>query len=66
MSYLGNPASEAVGQKARQMRAQAASTGTPAPPTDSRLIGRASVGAEPHKVRSAQGHQSYSRKKGNA
>lgn len=66
MSYLGNPASEAVGHKARQMRAQAASTGTPAPPTDSRLIGRAATAPESQTVRRAQGKHAISRHKGNA
>ena len=66
MSYLGNPKSEAVGHKARQLRAQAASTGTPAPGTDKQIIGRHAVGAEPQKVRRAQAKGVITRKRGNA
>ena len=66
MSYLGNPKSEAVGHKARQLRAQAASTGTPVPGTDKHLIGRHAVGAEPMKMRHAQAKHMGTKKRGNA
>jgi hypothetical protein len=64
--YLGNPANQAVGQKARQLRAQATSVGTAPPGTTKKLIGRAAVGAEPKKVRAAQAHKVITHKRGNA
>jgi hypothetical protein len=64
-AYLGDPSTQATGHKARQMRAQAASTGTPAPGTDKHLIGRKAVGTEPVKVRHAQAKGVITRKRGN-
>lgn len=63
---LGNPKTQALGLKARQLRSQAAATHTPAPPTDKLEVGRAAVAPESQEVRHAQGKHAYTRSKGNA
>lgn len=63
--YFGDPAKQATGQKARQLRQQAQAAGVPTPEVSAKHIGRKAVGMEPQKVRRAQAKGAISRKKGN-